>query len=372
MEKAISPRKQKRYDRIRSRLLGPHDIRYRGPLSYRYLRIIAWLSLAIGQILVINALGEKLFKWDALSPIGASVIQYFSSFSTPFFIIASFGLVLSNHQKYKNFLVTFGLGFLGLGLGLSIFYLRYIQGLVISMGAEGSIFADAVDTTFSNKMHVNVFADLFMFVLFCYFINTKPKKVFIGKKLIIFRLFAIIPILYAVLCYLLRTFSYLNYFELSIYFIPFMTTKSPVIFALFIIAALWIKNREKLFLKIGATKEEYHHFLTTNKNSLSFSITLSILCGAAFLFEILVMFGFIIYCAAKDYPVEAFAFYLTIYGVGDSFVMIIAIPFIMLYSYTRTHKNKMIDYIIPVVGVALTAFVYLEGTYQLLQRFLHP
>ena len=49
-------RKEKRREKLRQKLLNPNDIKYQGPLSYRYLKIIAWIAIAIGQVAVINAL----------------------------------------------------------------------------------------------------------------------------------------------------------------------------------------------------------------------------------------------------------------------------------------------------------------------------
>ena len=39
----------------------------------------------------------------------------------------------------------------------------------------------------------------------------------------------------------------------------------------------------------------------------------------------------------------------------------------LLFSYTRTYKNKMLDTFIPFAGIILIALVYLEGGYQLLR-----
>ena len=36
----------------------------------------------------------------------------------------------------------------------------------------------------------------------------------------------------------------------------------------------------------------------------------------------------------------------------------------LLFSYTRTHKNKTLDMLIPVIGVAAIVISYLEGLYQ--------
>ena len=37
----------------------------------------------------------------------------------------------------------------------------------------------------------------------------------------------------------------------------------------------------------------------------------------------------------------------------------------LLFSYNKTHKDKTWDIIIPVVGIALVAFAYIEGAFQI-------
>jgi hypothetical protein len=44
--------------------------------------------------------------------------------------------------------------------------------------------------------------------------------------------------------------------------------------------------------------------------------------------------------------------------------MIFLIPIILLFSYTRNHKNPKADTFIPIGGVALAFLVGIEGTYQ--------
>ena len=44
--------------------------------------------------------------------------------------------------------------------------------------------------------------------------------------------------------------------------------------------------------------------------------------------------------------------------------MILLIPVILLFSYTRKHKNDQVDLYIPIGGVVLALLVGIEGTYQ--------
>ncbi|MBQ9276983.1 MAG: hypothetical protein IJ226_05280, partial [Clostridia bacterium] len=48
-------------------------------------------------------------------------------------------------------------------------------------------------------------------------------------------------------------------------------------------------------------------------------------------------------------------------GVGGSGALVIAAPIMLLFSYTRTSKNKMIGLIIPAAAIVILIFVTLEG-----------
>ena len=52
-------REEKRLEKLRKKLLNPNDIKYQGPLSYRYLRIIAWIAFAFTQILALAAISRN-------------------------------------------------------------------------------------------------------------------------------------------------------------------------------------------------------------------------------------------------------------------------------------------------------------------------
>jgi hypothetical protein len=49
---------------------------------------------------------------------------------------------------------------------------------------------------------------------------------------------------------------------------------------------------------------------------------------------------------------------------GEHYTMILLIPLILLFSYTRKHKNDQVDLYIPIGGVVLAFLVGIEGTYQ--------
>ena len=365
-------KREKRYNKIRKRLFKENDIKYEGPLSYRYLRIFAWLFMAFGQIVLLNSLSVSTMHYDALGDVWTTILGILSSLSTPLFILASFGLVLNGRRNIRDFMLVYGLAYVGIGLGFIIFYLRYIKGLFVELGLSELPFTDYFDAFLSDKVQVNVFADLFAFALFHFFLNYTPRKIFKGKSVYAFRLFSLIPVIFVLGSYIIKILTATGQMNLPFYIFPFLTTKSPIIYLIFIVAAMWIKNRERWYLKLGATKNDYQEFLKTNRNSLSVSIHLSIIIALASLLDIVLLIIAMIYYFANNLPTDDIGdVVINTFGVGQASIMLLAIPFIFLYSYKRKHKDGRIDLIIPILGIALLALVYVEGIYQFILEFVH-
>ena len=364
--------KEKRYNKIRSRLFKENDIKYEGPLSYRYLRIFAWIFMAFGQIVFLNTISINIMHWDVLGDVSSTILNIFAGLATPLFILASFGLVLNGKRNIRDFMLVYGLAYAGVGLGFIIFYLRYVNGLFVKMGIDQQPFIVHFNGFLSERVQVNVFADLFAFALFHFFLNYTPRKVFKGKSVYAFRLFSLIPVIFVLGSYIIKILTATGKMDLPFYVFPFLTTKSPIIYLIFIVAALWIKNRERWFIRLGATRQEYHEFLKTNRNSLSVSITLSVIILLSVFLDILLLLIALIYYAANNLPSDNFVdVVFGTFGFGQASSMILAIPFIFLYSYKRRHKDTRLDLIIPILGIALIVLVYVEGTYQFIIEFLN-
>lgn len=356
-----------RYQRVRDYLDNPTDIKYEGPLSYRYLRVLAWIFFAISQLAFVIKISANFLSWEIVSETGASVFKSLGNISTPLFIIASFGLILSRQKTYKHFLIIYGAFFVGLATVFDVVYLRYVFAFYSIKGEEHDL--EFISNAVKGFANINVFADLFMLSLFCFFINYDPKKIFTKKKVIYFRLMAIIPALYVAISYTLKTLHNFDATDVPLYLFPFMTTKSPLIFLIFIMAALWIKYRERLFVKAGATKQDYKNYLKTNKNSFAFSIHLSIFIMIVANLELALLISISAGLAANDAFTIEEAFTITDQlGIGQAAPMILAIPFILLYSYKKSHKNGTIDLLLPAFGLLLTVLVYTEWVFSLLTR----
>ena len=140
----------------------------------------------------------------------------------------------------------------------------------------------------------------------------------------------------------------------------------------FIVISLWIKYRERLFLRLGATKEEFQKFLNTNRNAFSVSAHLSLVILMAALLDVISASALlIIYACIGKVDDNFLSVASSTFGAGQAFSMLIAVPFILLYSYKRKHKDQRVDIIIPLGGVALVALTYIECIYQFILYLLN-
>lgn len=360
-----------------------NDIRYRGPFSYRWLRIFAWVAIIAAQSAVILSLGIKIDANLARKYTGlAGFLQVVGTLSVPLFLMANFAIIINAKNGYKKLIAGYAFMVLVIFALFMLIYQRYLLGIIkmVSDGSEQSPQESfqAIFQLFSSSgfLSFNIFVDLLLCTLFTFFVNYNPKKVFVGKKVIIFRLFAILPVLYEIASFILKALCVLkDGFILPLYVSPFLTTKSPLTFVVFVALAFFIKNRERVFLKRGKTDEEYAAFLNTNLNSLHFSIAASICMAVAAIIDIILYFAIGVALTPASEDPEVIAQGITIglnaaneIGFGKSVSLLLVIPFLLLFSYTRTHKPSSIDMLIPNIGMMAFALCYVEGLYQFILR----
>ena len=183
------------------------------------------------------------------------------------------------------------------------------------------------------------------------------------------------PAAYEVGSLVLRVAGAHELIDPSFYVFPFLTTKPPMSFVMFVMLALFIKIREYRFKKKGKTKEQYEAFLATNANSLQFSLFAAVTLIATCIIDAIIFFGLTGYYAAqagamtRDATVLAtmtdeIAMIVYSWGFGRHFELIIILPFILLLSYTRNPNNPKADMLIPLGVLVLALLVTLEGLYN--------
>jgi len=357
-------------------ITAENDIKYRGPLSYRSIRIIAWVLFLLAQIgSILMVTGRLDASIEERYGTLATILRLFSNAMMPLFLIATFATILNGSQKFSSMVLMYGLASL-LVIALYMWgYYRYLSGLVMhiaGMTAEetATLFNTALTFLGNGFFAINIFVDLFLCTLFLFFILYKPKKVFTGKRLIFFRLFSLLPILYEVTCATLKLLVIFNYMELPFAIMPFLTTKPPLTFLLFIMVAVSIKRKEKKFRLANRADEEYYTFLQSNSNSFRFSATVATCIVIIVVIDLVLHFALLallMYGVNPGYwTIEGIEDKLYLCGFGKSISLLIILPFIMLFSYTRTYKDKRADIIIPIVALAVLALICLEGLYQIL------
>lgn len=353
------------------------DIKYHGPLSYRMMRIIAWVFFALGTSYLVFQFGGLVHRNNAqlFDNLGTAA-KFINVLALPCFLVANLGIIFEHKTDYKKLLFKFGGLMVGLYILINVIILHYVAYTI--MKVNGISYGQAIgkvdgffDSLGMSMSSFNVFVDMFLFTLMYFFLMYKPKQHFKGKKIYIFRLFIIFPILYEVACIVIKYNASMGNINLPFYVATLLTSKTPIVFLAFLTILLLFKWREVKYYRLGGKQKDYERFIKTNKSSFVFSSTISItfiiFVGIDFLVTL-----FITLYRCFDYNMfntEAVMYGVAVansLGFGTSVPFLILAPLFLLFSYTRTHKNKVIDLLVPVGGIGLTLFVLFEGFYEVL------
>ena len=363
-----------------------NDIKFRGPLSYRYLRILGWICLFISQVGMLLNMGANA-NMISVNGTFLNVLSIFKDLMTPLFLFAAFAQVLVAKDGYKRLLRTYTLGALGLYLGFVFVFLYFGASLFTALSGDWSSGYSAFETLIyglnsHGSLSFNIFIDLLLCTLVTLFLNYHPKEHFKGNKIYIFRSLVAIPLLYEAASIALKITASAGLIAIPPFVIPLLTTKPPVAFFIFVVLALFVKGRERYYVKHGKTHEEYKQFLNTNVNRLHFSLFLvSTVIGAVIvdIFLLFLIFAFklsaipnlealtkeeaiivIQYCFQSTYEL----------GFGKCVPMILIIPVLIFFDYTKTHKDKIGDILVPAAGIGALLLLYMFGLFELLKAYL--
>lgn len=362
---------------------GAHDdIKYRGPLSYRAFQIIGWACLVITQAVVLITMASKANPATANHyATMAEGLSYIAAMSLPFLLLASFATMLNHNTSYHTQLLkNFGL-MLALALLFYVGIYHFVVGSLTALDPEPGraerFMENMIYSDGTGFIAFNVFVDLFLCTLFLFFLCYRPKKFFQGKSVILLRLCAVLPVAYELACIVWKWYSAKGLAHIPVQLFPFLTVKPPMTFLVFIVLAIYVKLRERHFLKHGKTYEEYQAFLMTNRNSLHFSIFAAVTLLVAGLLDLLFFLDIASYEILATLKLDKLGSIdvfdpnlmlgATAMGFGNAIQLLLMPPFVLLFSYTRTHKNKLIDIFIPIAGIACILIIYLQGSYQILQ-----
>lgn len=354
-------------------ITAENDMKYRGPLNLTHFKIFGWICVVIGQAgFLMSAFKAFLKIGDEAYENTANVFSFIGSFALLFLLIANFALILNSREKYFQVIFKYA----GLTLGVAaLFYYVYDHILigVFAKYAPEIPLAEFIITASpkyeeSGFFVFNLFIDLFLCTLFMFFLDYRPKKIFTGKALIIFRLFAILPVSYEAASIVIKLLASNKTIVLDPHLFPFLPAKPPVAFFVFLALVLFEKLREKKFIKQGKTHEEYREFLKTNTNSFHFGVQAAIVFVIAGLLDVVLQFAVGVAFAKNNFTAETLmSAYLLAgrMGFGETMPLIFIAPLMLLFSYNRVYKSQLIlNIAIPAVGAGATVFTYIEMIYQ--------
>lgn len=360
---------------------GLHDdIKYKGVFSFQSFQVLGWICITITVVMALMKVAVRVNPEDAQRFQGiADVISYIAEMSLPFLLMANFARILNNSEGYKKQLLRNGGAAAGIALVFLIFFNRYIVGTVGLLLEDASDANNLVMTSFYgvNKrgfFAFNIFIDLLLCTLFMYFMNARPKRVFTGRKILIFRAFAILPVAYEVASLLLKGLSAAGQVRIPSWGFPLLSVKPPMTFIVFMMLAIYIKTREWRYCRHGKTHEEYQEFLKTNRNAWNFSVFTAVILFVAGVIDLIIFIVMVLNQGGTAEGVNALVESETAIkntvaysvGFGKSLILMIFAPIILLFNYTKIPKNKTVGMLIPVVGIALIALIVVQGAYQLI------
>lgn len=357
-----------------------NDIKYRGPLSYGGLQIMGWLCIVLSVVAGMLRLGGKVCP--ELAPrfnVWIEVLEFVGPMSLPFLLLVNFARILNSEEGYTRQLIrNFG-AMAGIFIAFWMFYEHYFAGSVAvfatNPGDTDRALNMMIQSAAPNRfIAFNIFVDLFLCTLLMFFLNYKPARVFTGKKVIIFRLFAVLPVAYEVGCMLLKAKVIRGEFELPVMFFPLLTVKPVMTFVEFMVMAAFIKTRELIYCRHGRTHEEYEAFLATNRNAFHFAIFTAVtmlLLGALDLLLVrhLIDIGSVGLDPTNPADVIAHNALIDLYlgiGLGSGVYMAFIAPIALLFCYTRHPKFKKFLLFIPVAGIVLIIMTVVQSLYQIL------
>lgn len=348
-----------------------NDIKYRGPLSYRHLRIIAWVCMMFMALSILFGVFYKIKHEDGYN-VAQQLFNQIGTLALPLFLLANFSFILRNRKNLKKLLLFYGFAALGMMVVAYGLVFRYYFSVMTHYNPEAyelaKILIESIINLNINKyVFLNVFIDLFLCTLVFVFLTYRPKKSFQGKKIILFRLFVLLPVAYELASIYLKLHVITSdTFVIPWYIFPLLTTKPPMLLLGFLILTILLAYRKNVYIKkANCTEEQYERFLKTNANSLHFSfMTIAILLVAVIVDIIVYVIVTNSIANSISASFEETSVLVSKSGLGETIPVVLIFPIIFLFSYSKEYQDTAIDKFIPLGGVGLCVFVVMESIVQ--------
>ena len=194
-------------------------------------------------------------------------------------------------------MIKYGGGVLATFVVFIYIYFRFLVPLIKKIGkintSEACAIADwLLSQLFIYLRQINVFVDIFICILIAFFLLYHPKKVFIGKKIIFFRLLTIFPIAWCIIGYVLLALNKEGVLFPG-YLYPLIPLKPPMLLLVLISMVIYLRVKEDKFLK-NNDMENYDRDFMSKETNMEFNsfISKALAYGSALDFGMAIFYGF--------------------------------------------------------------------------------
>ncbi len=348
-----------------------NDIKYRAPFGINHVRTLAWICIIVMQITVLADVVKRFSDMELISAGSIEVIQMLTSMSVPLFLLTSFSYILQNKEKCGRIVLLYLVMSMIIPILFSLLFFHFGTGIVETFfqqtneNVQDTINRFAADA-FGESLNCNIFIDMLLFSSLTFFLTAKPKsEFFIGKKIYIFRAFALIPVLYEIAAFVYRLLWLSGSVVPSLFVYVYMPTKAPLTFIAFALVLAFEISKQRRYMKLGGTEEGYAEFFATNKNSFMFAKSTAKTFAFVGLVDLLfvLIWGAIVYVYSGNF--NDFEIISKI-GLGKSADLMLIAPFTLLFSYNRKPKIANYNLILPIFMIFLIILAYIEAGYIML------
>ena len=333
-------------------LIKSSKIRYKPPLSYRSIKIFG-LFFFLFPLIVIRIMLDVPAVTEGFVDV---IIYVADAISSPLIILAGYIIILKRKNRASSMLLIYLIMAIFIYLVTIIVFERYLITLVSALHPTWS--GDAI-RNYTNEMvlssgaksivNYNIFLDLTLCCAFYFFTNITPKKA-TGKKLVLFRLCSLIPVIYLIVSVILAGLFNMGMIKLNVAEVALLTCRAPATYLVFFGLSIYLAINKKIYKSKGVSDYGYAKYKETNAHSLQFSIVCSIIIAVVSLIDFI--FSFFGFSGAFNF--------------GETYMMCLIIPFVMLISYKKEYSSATVDFLIPVVYIALIALLIFEIIFQML------
>lgn len=342
----MSEQKTETNDKL-TQLLKKPDIRYKGPLSYVGLRIVAYVIVFLLFTTIVHDFSKDVLGLPEWTDAIYGAIKSIYPLTTPLLFLALCNRITSNEKEARRTVLYLFIVASGIYLATIFVYNRYILGFFKAIFNEDAddIARSFVKAIFGSVININVYIDVLLCSILYYFLVCTPKKLKSKVAMVFFRLASIIP----VTIMFVSPVVYYDYLyeglELPFELLAAIPSRSLSVHMIFVILILFVKFRKLAFIKKGGTEEQYDEYVKTNRSSLQYSV----FCCLSILIVFLV--NCILQIASGLFDFSA---------IVSELPMLFVTPVILLYSYNRKSRMKSLTYIAIAVLFAVYVITWLE------------